>query len=125
MANIPVVLPWIAIAAKRNLDHSSLRTSSPFPLPCLASLPHLATNTHKDSLWFHGRKTGPAIYQISLKQETIGMGIFTQQLVGLTISTSLCNCKYKRADQSWKHGPLYLMTSFLSLQPTSLNNHSL
>lgn len=98
-------------------------TSFPLALSPFLTLSITHTQTHR-ACERHGLKTGPAIYQTSLKQDTIGMGIFTQQLVTFTISIAF-NCKHKRADQSWKHGPLYPMTSFVFLQPTSLNNHSL
>ena len=58
-------------------------TSLPFAHTTF-SLTHTHTHTHtmiaRECHWL---KTGQAIYQTSLKQETIGKGIFTQQLVAL------------------------------------------
>jgi hypothetical protein len=47
--------------------------------------------------------TGLGIYQTSLKEETIAMGTFTQQLVALTISTAsfhFISCKHKSDNQN-------------------------
>lgn len=85
-----------------------LHVSSPFLTT--PTLPHTYIMTACECHWL---KTGPAIYQTSLKQETIGMGIFTPQLVALRISIASFNFKHKREDKSWKHRSLYPMTSFL------------
>lgn len=74
MANSPIVLSWIV--KKKNLKGQFPSLPLATPVSC-----HTHTVTAYKCLWL---KTGPAIYQTSLKQDTIAMGIFTQQLVALS-----------------------------------------